>query len=93
MRGSGKIGVSVHVVSRRLLLISRGYVVNIAHKLDPSVPAGAPDSYKPEEAVHLFQYDASKEKRIFGINLIEKEECVRDMLVAFKEKGWWPKKN
>ena len=66
------------------------YAVNHAHKLDSTVPEGAAATYKPEEAVHWLVYDNSKERRIFGIDLIGKEESTRDMLAVFKEKGWWP---
>ena len=68
-------------------------LVNIAHGLDPSVPAGAAETFRPEAAVHMIAFDTSKAQRIFGIDMISKEVCVRDMLACFKEKGWWPKQN
>lgn len=57
------------------------------------MPAGAAETYKADEAVHLTAYDTTKEKGLFGIDLIDKEQSVRDMVAIFENKGWWPKKN
>ncbi|KAI0076363.1 NAD(P)-binding protein [Panus rudis PR-1116 ss-1] len=63
-------------------------LVNVARKLDPSVPAGNTD-YKPENAVHPVVFDASKSKEVLGIKYHTIEETTKDMLDDFKAKGWW----
>ncbi|THH22527.1 hypothetical protein EUX98_g8165 [Antrodiella citrinella] len=67
--------------------------INIARKLTTEVPPGAADTYDAAKTVYALDYEQTKQKAIFGINLIEKEETVRDMLKVFEAKGWWPKKN
>ncbi|TFK81177.1 NAD(P)-binding protein [Polyporus arcularius HHB13444] len=61
--------------------------VNIAHRLYPKLPAGN-TSYDPAKAVHMIQYDTSKERKLFGIKYHTAEEMTRDTLEDFIKRGW-----
>lgn len=61
--------------------------MNAARKFDSNLPAGN-TSYSPETAVYLVCYDNSKSKRILDINYRTLEECAKDTVKQFQEKGW-----
>lgn len=59
-----------------------------AHSQDDSLTAGN-KSYDPAKAVYMLSYDASKAAKVFGIQYINMDECTRDILAQFREKGWY----
>lgn len=60
-----------------------------AHKIDKSLPAGN-TAHNPATATYMLSYDASKAERIFGgIKYIDMEQCARDILAQFKERGFY----
>ncbi|KAI0029796.1 D-lactaldehyde dehydrogenase [Vararia minispora EC-137] len=55
--------------------------VDIAHAVDPSLPAGEPGSTKGSE--WIYKHDTSKMRRIFGLSCRGAEEMVKDTLGFF----------
>ena len=51
------------------------------------IPAGD-TSYDPSKVVHYILYDTEKESQILGFNHRKLHETTRDMLDAFRSKGW-----
>lgn len=91
---SGRISVcllSKNITSFRTLLLTFHTSVIISRRYAPGVPPGN-ESYRPEEAVHLIQYNTSLATKLLGIQYRTKEETTKDILEDFKEKGWWPKR-
>lgn len=74
-------------VSRICLLTSHVRLVNAARKVEPALPAGN-TSYKVEDAVYQFRYDASKSTHILGLKYRTIDESAADTVKQFKEKGW-----
>ncbi|KAI0690439.1 NAD(P)-binding protein [Cytidiella melzeri] len=62
--------------------------VSTAHAIDNSLSAGN-TAHDPSKAVYMTQYDVSKAKRILGLKYIDMEQCTRDTLAQYKEKGWY----
>lgn len=62
--------------------------VSVAHKIDPSLPAGD-TSYDPSKARYMSHFDNAKSKRVLGLEYRTIEECTRDSLKQFKELGWY----
>ncbi|KAL6299273.1 NAD-P-binding protein [Sparassis latifolia] len=58
-----------------------------ARKLEPSTPAGN-ESYKPEEAVYVTNYNTAKAAKLLGLQYHTLEESTRDMIADFKARGW-----
>ncbi|KAI0690651.1 NAD(P)-binding protein [Cerioporus squamosus] len=61
--------------------------VNVAHRLYSKLPAGN-TSYDPAKAVHLLNYDTSKERKLFGIKFRTMEETTKDTIEDFVKRGW-----
>ncbi|KZT25509.1 NAD(P)-binding protein [Neolentinus lepideus HHB14362 ss-1] len=67
--------------------------VDAAHKAgvypESALPKGVPGSGYAPGVTHLIDYDASKAARVLGMDkYISKEQCVKDCLEDFKERGW-----
>ncbi|KAI0827010.1 NAD-P-binding protein [Trametes gibbosa] len=61
--------------------------VNVAHRLDPKVPAGN-TAYDPAKAEHFFQYAPEKERKILGVPFRTLEQTTKDTLDDLRARGW-----
>lgn len=65
-------------------------IVTIAHKLESTIPAGAIETYDPDNEVYMMTYKTDKMRRIFPqLKLKSKEETVKDSLAQFRRRGMW----
>ncbi|KAH8825680.1 hypothetical protein DL96DRAFT_1609607 [Flagelloscypha sp. PMI_526] len=77
----------------RILIVKEAFCwqefLDAANKVNPSstrkLPVGTPGKYATQ---HLITYNTDKEKRIFGLQLSDKEKLARDILTDFDQKGW-----
>lgn len=62
--------------------------VSAAHSLRPSLVPEGNTSYDPTKAVHMIQYDTTKEAKIFGLKFRSKLDTTRDLIADFEARGW-----
>ncbi|KZT25504.1 D-lactaldehyde dehydrogenase [Neolentinus lepideus HHB14362 ss-1] len=54
-----------------------------------ALPKGIPGASKAPGVAHMFQYDVSRARDVLGVDqYITLEECTKDSLEDFKERGW-----
>ena len=62
-------------------------LATIAHSIDARLPAGDA-SYDAANAVYAMRFDASKSKKLLGLEYRTMEQTTKDIISQFQEKGW-----
>ena len=62
-------------------------LATIAHSIDARLPAGDA-SYDAAKAVYAMRFDASKSKKLLGLEYRTMEQTTKDIISQFQEKGW-----
>jgi hypothetical protein len=66
-------------------------LVNAALSLPESIYRPHRDVAGPKEVTtRLITFESGKQKRILGLELRPLEECVRDILLDYAKRGWYP---
>ncbi|CEL00426.1 hypothetical protein ASPCAL00028 [Aspergillus calidoustus] len=83
-------------VARERIIVSAGSwvwqdMINTALSLPKSIYRPHRDVTGPREVtMRLITFETGKQKRILGLSLRSLEECVRDILLDYAKRGWYP---